>query len=178
MHNEFIELLSIPDYINSWRLAVTHESTESFDEVLNYLNLNEFKDFDDKTLEAANSTAYIHTYLVYHRNEEGINGVVTQVIGAERYLNLMRLGVQNLSELFFKSKEDDFLITQKLKSYNDYARSKYPFESPYDKELLNNHAFNYLHNFSKVRDFLLTKSEDVLKKTAVVLSVQFEKNDY
>lgn len=37
MDNEFIELLSIQDYINSCRLAATHNSIESFEKVLNYL---------------------------------------------------------------------------------------------------------------------------------------------
>lgn len=90
----------------------------------------------------------------------------------------MRLGVQNLSELFFQSKEDNFIITDKLKNYIAYARTKHPFESPDDKRLLNSHAFNHLYNFSKVRDFLLTKSEDTLKKTAVAISVQIEKHSY
>ena len=127
MDTEFIELVSIQDYINGWRLAATHDSIESFEKVLNYLNLTEFKDWDDKTLETMNATAYLNSYFVYQRNEEGIDGVIAKVIEAERYLNLMRLGVQNLSELFFQSKEDTFVITDKLKNYITYARTKYPF---------------------------------------------------
>ena len=74
-----------------------------------------------------NSTAYLNTYFVYQRNEEGIDGVIAKVVEAEKYLNLMRLGVKNLSELFFQSKENNFIITEKLKNYIAYARTKYPF---------------------------------------------------
>jgi hypothetical protein len=125
-----------------------------------------------------NTTGYVNSYFAYQQNENGIDGVIAKVIEAERYLNLMILGVQALSELFFKSKEENFHITDELKRYINFAKSKYPFESPDDKRLLNNHAFNYLHNFSKVRDFLKNKGEYLLKRTAVVLSVQIVKNSY
>ncbi|TXJ24909.1 MAG: hypothetical protein E6Q24_15285 [Chitinophagaceae bacterium] len=122
-----------------------------------------------------NATVYINSYFVHERNNEGIDGTIVKVIEAKKYLNLMRLGVENLNEIFFRSKEDNFVITDRLKSYLSYTRTKYPFESPDDKRLLNSHAFNYLNNFSEVRDFLIGKGDDILRITAIALSVQIEK---
>lgn len=85
MDNEFIELLSVQDYVYGWRLAATHDSIESFEKVFNYLNLSDFKDWDNKTSEKMNSTAYLNTYFVYQRNEEGIDGIIAKVVEAERY---------------------------------------------------------------------------------------------
>jgi hypothetical protein len=178
MENEFIASISVQDYVNGWRLAATHRTIESLDKVLNYLNLTDFKDWDDNTLYKANSTAYINSYFAYQRNEKNIDGVIAKVVEAERYLNLMRLANQNLGELYFKSSEEDFVITDKVKNYIDYIRSKDPLQSPDDKRLLRNHASDYLLSFAKIRDYLHEKGEEILKKTAVVLSVEIVKHDY
>lgn len=178
MENEFIEFSSMEDYINSWRLAATQDNTDSLDQVLQYLNLLEFRDFDYAKLEAANSTAYINSYFAYEKSEKDIEGVIAKIVVAKKYLELMVLGVQNLGEIFFESQKESFVITDKLRNYISHARARYAFESPDDKRLLKNHASNYIQTFSKVRDFLNKKGDEILGRTAVVLSVQIDRNSY
>lgn len=178
MKNEYITQFTVQDFVNGWRLAATMNGIESIDKVLQYFNLSEYNDVDEATLNKSKIAIYVNAYFAYERNNEGIDGTLFKVVEAGRFLNLSRLVIDNLGELYLQTDDPGFVPSDKHLRYAAEARNRYSLESSDDKRLLKSHTFNYIHEFTKVRDFLVKKGQEKLERAAVVLSIEVVKMEY
>lgn len=178
METKFIYFQNLQHYINSLKLVCTDENMGSFEKIIQHLNLGEFSHFNFKSLDKTNSILYIYQYLEDGKNiDDKELGIVAVKLGANKYLQLALQIIKILSEIYTCSVNKDYVLTDKLKDYVEYIRNQGDFFDTMSSDvgLINSHAFLYLDNFVKCRNYLLNIDSSTLHHLYVTLYIKLEK---